>query len=137
MCISGLVWVHSAIIPWEQLGGIVFGLGAIYFDGLLDHGLFSVQRISARKIFAAREMAPISARIQDVRPLIVILPRLLGLAVLPDKNWFPGVGGRGDGRPQLYNDVSPAHARPLLRTRILGLGVTALIAVHVRHGRQC
>src|SRR3981081_3215517 len=64
--------------------GIVFGLGAIISMGYWTTDFLVVQRILAAKDIRSAEMAPIiGAGFKMLVPLIVILPGLLGLALLP------------------------------------------------------
>src|ERR1700693_6406657 len=66
--------------------GIVFGLGAIISMGYWTTDFLVVQRILAAKDMRSAEMAPIiGAGFKMLVPFIVILPGLLGLAVLPMK----------------------------------------------------
>src|SRR5258707_2773806 len=64
--------------------GIVFGLGAVLSMGYWTTDFLVVQRILAAKDIRSAEMAPIiGAGFKMLVPFIVILPGLLGLAVLP------------------------------------------------------
>src|SRR5271155_3981825 len=64
--------------------GIVFGLGAIISMGYWTTDFLVVQRVLSAKDLRAAKMAPIiGAFFKMAVPLIVILPGLLGLAVLP------------------------------------------------------
>src|ERR1700726_1129987 len=66
--------------------GIVFGLGSVISMGYWTTDFLVVQRILAAKDIRSAEMAPIiGAGFKMFVPLIVILPGLLGLAVLPMK----------------------------------------------------
>src|SRR5579871_1932150 len=66
--------------------GIVFGLGAVISMGYWTTDFLVVQRILSAKDIRSAEMAPIiGAGFKMLVPLIVILPGLLGLAVLPMK----------------------------------------------------
>src|SRR6202140_1735097 len=66
--------------------GIVLGLGAVISMGYWTTDFLVVQRILAAKDIRSAEMAPIiGAGFKTMVPLIVILPGLLGLAVLPMK----------------------------------------------------
>src|SRR6476646_11710988 len=66
--------------------GIVFGLAAVISMGYWTTDFLVVQRILAAKDIRSAEMAPIiGAGFKMFVPLIVILPGLLGLAVLPMK----------------------------------------------------
>src|SRR5437899_338643 len=64
--------------------GIVFGLGAILSFGYWTTDFLVVQRVLSAKDLRAAKMAPIiGAAFKMLVPFIVILPGLLGLAVLP------------------------------------------------------
>src|SRR6202165_2640534 len=66
--------------------GIVFGLGAIISMGYWTTDFLGVQRILGAQDIRSAEMAPIiGAGFKMMVPFIVILPGLLGLAVLPMK----------------------------------------------------
>ena len=79
--------------------GIVFGLGAILSMGYWTTDFLVVQRILAAKDIRSAEMAPIiGAGFKMMVPFIVILPGLLGLAVLPGETGS-GIGGRGNWGP--------------------------------------
>ena len=107
--------------------GIVFGLGSVISMGYWTTDFLVVQRILAAKDIRSAEMAPIiGAGFKMMVPLIVILPGLLGLAVLPMK-LVPESVAAATGGPQLQRRPA-ANAGSLLRPGLLGLGITALIA---------
>src|SRR5689334_1326155 len=65
--------------------GIVFGLGAIISFGYWTTDFLVVQRVLSAKDLRSAKMAPIiGAAFKMLVPFIVILPGLLGLAVLPE-----------------------------------------------------
>lgn len=106
--------------------GVVFGLGGAIACGYWTTDFLVVQRaISARNLRAAK-MAPIIASYFKMAvPLIVILPGLLGLALLPFKlvpetAMQPGLHS--------YNEVLPLMLARYCGPGLLGLGITALIA---------
>ena len=73
--------------------GIVFGLGAVLSMGYWTTDFLVVQRVLAAKDIRSAKMAPvIGAFFKMAVPAIVILPGLLGLAVLP------GTSGAGEHR---------------------------------------
>src|SRR6202044_1233944 len=73
------------------------------------------------------ELAPIiGAGFKMFVPIIVILPGLLGLAVLPEKLVPESVAAITGGHS--YNDVLPLMLARYCGPGLLGLGVTALIA---------
>jgi SSS family solute:Na+ symporter len=86
-----------------------------------------VQRLLAAKDLRSAEMAPIiGAGFKMMVPFIVILPGLLGLAVLPEKLVPESVAAVTGGHS--YNDVLPLMLARYCGPGLLGLGVTALIA---------
>ncbi len=123
---------------WQTLGsfsdnpmgihwtGIVFGLGAIISFGYWTTDFLVVQRVIASKDIRAAKMAPIIASYFKMAvPFIVILPGLLGLAVLP----FTLVPESSLGPGQhSYNEVLPLMIARYCGPGLLGLGITALIA---------
>jgi SSS family solute:Na+ symporter len=107
--------------------GIVFGLGAVISMGYWTTDFLVVQRILAAKDIRSAEMAPIiGAGFKMMVPFIVILPGLLGLAVLPEKLVPESVAAVTGGHS--YNDVLPLMLARYCGPGLLGLGVTALIA---------
>ncbi len=107
--------------------GIVFGLGAVISMGYWTTDFLVVQRILAAKDIRSAEMAPIiGAGFKMLVPIIVILPGLLGLAVLPEK-LVPESVATVTGAHS-YNDVLPLMLARYCGPGLLGLGVTALIA---------
>jgi solute:Na+ symporter, SSS family len=111
-------------IHWS---GIVFGLGAVISMGYWTTDFLVVQRILAAKDMRSAEMAPIiGAGFKMFVPLIVILPGLLGLAVLPMK--LTGEASALASGGHSYNDVLPLMLARYCGPGLLGLGITALIA---------
>jgi solute:Na+ symporter, SSS family len=107
--------------------GIVFGLAAVISMGYWTTDFLVVQRILAAKDIRSAEMAPIiGAGFKMFVPLIVILPGLLGLAVLPMK-LVPESMAATTGMHS-YNDVLPLMLARYCGPGLLGLGITALIA---------
>ena len=107
--------------------GIVFGLGAVISMGYWTTDFLVVQRILAAKDMRSAEMAPIiGAGFKMFVPLIVILPGLLGLAVLPMK--LTGEASALANGGHSYNDVLPLMLARYCGPGLLGLGITALIA---------
>jgi SSS family solute:Na+ symporter len=106
--------------------GIVFGLGAVLSMGYWTTDFLVVQRILAAKDIRSAEMAPIiGAGFKMMVPFIVILPGLLGLAVLPMKLVPELMAVNG---AHSYNDVLPLMLARYCGPGLLGLGITALIA---------
>jgi SSS family solute:Na+ symporter len=108
--------------------GIVFGLGAVLSMGYWTTDFLVVQRVLTAKDLRAAKMAPIiGAAFKVFVPFIVILPGLLGLAVLPmhlvaENDPTMGHGGHS------YNEVLPLMLARYCGPGLLGLGITALLA---------
>jgi SSS family solute:Na+ symporter len=106
--------------------GIVFGLGAVISMGYWTTDFLVVQRVLSAKDLRSAKLAPIIGSFFKMAvPLIVILPGLIGLAVLPEKlvpesALLPG--------QHSYNDVLPLMLARYCGPGLLGLGVTALVA---------
>ena len=106
--------------------GIVFGLAAVLSMGYWTTDFLVVQRILTAKDIRSAEMAPIiGAGFKMFVPLIVILPGLLGLAVLPMTLTAESAVVAGG---HSYNDVLPLMLARYCGPGLLGLGITALIA---------
>jgi len=107
--------------------GIVFGLGAIISFGYWTTDFLVVQRVLAAKDLRSAKMAPIiCAAFKMFVPFIVILPGLLGLALLPVKLTGEGAAVAAGGHS--YNEVLPLMLARYCGPGLLGLGITALIA---------
>ena len=106
--------------------GVVFGLGGAIACGYWTTDFLVVQRAMSAKNLRAAKMAPILASYFKMAvPFIVILPGLLGLALLPFKlvpetAMQPGLHS--------YNEVLPLMLARYCGPGLLGLGITALIA---------
>jgi SSS family solute:Na+ symporter len=124
---------------WKYLGGfsdnpmgvhwtgIVFGLGFVVAFGYWTTDFLVVQRVLAAKDLRSAKMAPIiGAAFKMFVPFIVILPGLLGLAVLPMKLTGEAVAVATGGHS--YNEVLPLLLARYCAPGMLGLGITALIA---------
>src|SRR5580704_5773535 len=106
--------------------GVVFGLGAVISMGYWTTDFLVVQRVISAKDLRSAKLAPIiGAGFKMMVPLIVILPGLLGLAVLPFKLVPENMLTPG---AHSYNDVLPLMLARYCGPALLGLGVTALIA---------
>ena len=106
--------------------GIVFGLGAVLSMGYWTTDFLVVQRVLSAKDIRSAKMAPlIGSFFKMAVPLIVILPGLLGLAVLPDKLVPESALQAGQ---HSYNEVLPLMLARYMGPGLLGLGVTALVA---------
>src|SRR3954466_14594743 len=118
--------------------GIVFGLGAVISMGYWTTDFLVVQRVLAAKDLRSAKLAPIiGAAFKMMVPFIVILPGLLGLALLRDPQGHllrlvPGDLAWSDaGRAQGlhgYDEVLPLMLARYCGPGLLGLGITALIA---------
>ena len=107
--------------------GIVFGLGTVLAFGYWTTDFLVVQRVLAAKDLRAAQMAPIiGAGFKMMVPFIVILPGLLGLAVLPVKLTGETAALASGGHS--YNEVLPLMLARYCGPGLLGLGITALIA---------
>jgi len=109
-----------------QWTGIVFGLGFVISFGYWTTDFLVVQRVLAAKDLRSAKMAPIiGSFFKMALPFIVILPGLLGLAVLPEH--LVGESQAGPG-VHTYNEVLPLMLARYCGPGLLGLGITALIA---------
>ncbi len=124
---------------WQTLGsfsdnpmgihwtGIVLGLGWVISFGYWTTDFLVVQRVLAAKDLRSAKMAPIiGAAFKMMVPFIVILPGLLGLALLPTK--LVGEGQAVAQGMHSYNEVLPLMLARYCGPGLLGLGITALIA---------
>jgi SSS family solute:Na+ symporter len=107
--------------------GIVFGLGWVISFGYWTTDFLVVQRVISARDLRSAKMAPIiGSAFKMMVPFIVILPGLLGLAVLPEhlvgENQAVATGGHS------YNEVLPIMLARYCGPGLLGLGVTALVA---------
>src|SRR5579864_5045103 len=106
--------------------GIVFGLGAVISMGYWTTDFLVVQRVLSAKDLRSAKLAPIiGSFFKMCVPLIVILPGLIGLAVLnerlvPESALQPG--------QHSYNEVLPLMLARYCGPGLMGLGVTALVA---------
>ena len=108
--------------------GIVMGLGFVISFGYWTTDFLVVQRVLSAKDLRSAKMAPIiGAAFKMAVPLIVILPGLLGLAVLPDKLVAESAQALNPNA-HTYNDVLPLMLARYCGPGLLGLGITALIA---------
>jgi solute:Na+ symporter, SSS family len=108
--------------------GIVFGLGATLSMGYWTTDFLVVQRVLAAKDVRAAKMAPILGSFFKMAvPFIVILPGLLGLAILPF-HLVPQSAAAADPSLHSYNEVLPLMLARYCGPGLLGLGITALIA---------
>jgi SSS family solute:Na+ symporter len=119
--------------------GIIFGLGAVIAMGYWTTDFLVVQRVLSAKDLRSAKLAPIiGAAFKMMVPFIVILPGLLGLALLRDPQTghllrlVPGDLAWSDaGQAQGlhgFDEVLPLMLARYCGPGLLGLGVTALIA---------
>src|SRR6184192_3718586 len=107
--------------------GIVFGLGAVQAMGYWTTDFLVVQRVLSARDIRSAKMAPIIGSFFKMAvPLIVILPGLLGLAVLP-MHLVPNASNLAAGQHS-YNEVLPLMLARYCGPGLLGLGITALVA---------
>jgi solute:Na+ symporter, SSS family len=106
--------------------GIVFGLGAVQSMGYWTTDFLVVQRVLSAKDIRSAKMAPIIGSFFKMAvPLIVILPGLLGRAVLP-MHLVPA--SEATAGQYTYNQVLPLMLARYCGPGLLGLGITALVA---------
>ena len=106
--------------------GIVFGLGAVQSMGYWTTDFLVVQRVLSAKNIRSAKMAPIIGSFFKMAvPLIVIVPGLLGLAVLP-MHLVPASDLQAGQHS--YNEVLPLMLARYCGPGLLGLGITALVA---------
>jgi SSS family solute:Na+ symporter len=125
------VWGNLGSFNSNPMGihwtGIVFGLGAVISFGYWTTDFLVVQRVLSAHNLRAAKMAPIiGAAFKMFVPFIVILPGLLGLALLPVKLTGEGAALASGGHS--YNEVLPLMLARYCGPGLLGLGITALIA---------
>ncbi|HBY58332.1 MAG TPA: Na+/galactose cotransporter [Solibacterales bacterium] len=107
--------------------GIVLGLGWVISFGYWTTDFLVVQRVLAAKDLRSAKMAPIiGAFFKMLVPFIVILPGLLGLALLDVKLVGEAEAVATGGHS--YNEVLPLMLARYCGPGLLGLGITALIA---------
>ncbi len=106
--------------------GIVLGLGFVISFGYWTTDFLVVQRVLSARDLRSAKMAPIiGASFKMLVPFIVILPGLLGLAVLPEHLVAESAA---TATTHSYNEVLPLMLARYCGPGLLGLGITALIA---------
>src|SRR5580692_9745500 len=116
--------------------GVVFGLGAVISMGYWTTDFLVVQRVISAKDLRSAKLAPIiGAAFKMCVPFIVILPGLLGLAMLDTPGHHFLVAGdvaaaaRDSGQVlHSYDEVLPIMLARYCGPGLMGLGITALIA---------
>jgi SSS family solute:Na+ symporter len=124
------LWSTTGSFSGNPMGihwtGIVFGLAFVISCGYWTTDFLVVQRVLAAKDLRAAKMAPIiGAAFKMFVPFIVILPGLLGIALLPFKLVPESAVQPG---MHSYNEVLPLMLARYCAPGLLGLGITALIA---------
>jgi solute:Na+ symporter, SSS family len=116
--------------------GIVFGLGAVISMGYWTTDFLVVQRVISAKDLRSAKLAPIiGAAFKMCVPFIVILPGLLGIAMLdtPGHHFLVSgeavIAARDHGQVlHSYDEVLPLMLARYCGPGLMGLGITALIA---------
>lgn len=107
--------------------GIVLGLGWVISFGYWTTDFLVVQRVLSAKDLRSAKMAPIiGSAFKMAVPFIVILPGLLGLALLEPHLMGEAQAVATGGHS--YNEVLPLMLARYCGPGLLGLGITALIA---------
>lgn len=103
---------------------IVLGLGFVLSFGYWTTNFTEVQRaISAKNMSAARRTPLIGAFPKLFIPFIVVIPGLIGAAVLGNQ-----LSATAEAGKLTYNDVIPKLIQMYLPTGVLGVAVTGLLA---------
>src|ERR1700751_1790342 len=106
--------------------GIVFGLGAVQAMGYWTTDFLVVQRVLSARDVRSAKMAPIIGSFFKMAvPLIVIVPGLLGRAVLP-MHLVPA--SQAVAGQYKFDDVLALMLARYCGPGLLGLGITALVA---------
>ena len=109
-----------------QWVAIVFGLGASVSMGYWTTDFLVVQRVLSAKDVRSAKLAPIIGSFFKMAvPLIVILPGLLGRAVLPFHLVPANQAQPGQFK---FDDVLPLMLARYCGPGLMGLGITALVA---------
>ncbi len=129
------LWTNTTHFADNPMGihwtGIVFGLGFVGALGYWTTDFLVVQRVIAAKDLRSAQMAPIiGSFFKMLVPIIVILPGLIGVAVLTHENGGLGLLPEAGAGPMqhTYNEVLPLLLVRYAGPGLLGLGITALIA---------
>jgi len=105
--------------------GIIFGLGFVLSFGYWTTNFAEVQRaMSARSMSAARRTPLIGAYPKALFPLIIIIPGMIGAALLPELQKLKS-GGDTD---VTYTDTLPLLMGQLLPNGVLGVAIAGLLA---------
>jgi len=124
------MWAPMSSFSANPMGihwtGIVFGLGAVQAMGYWTTDFLVVQRVLSARDVRSAKMAPIIGSFFKMAvPLIVIVPGLLGRAVLPMHLVPASEATAGQFK---YDDVLPLMLARYCGPGLLGLGITALVA---------
>jgi len=125
------MWSNMGHVQDNPMGmhwtGIVFGLAMVQSMGYWTTDFLVVQRVLSAKDIRSAKMAPVLGSFFKMAvPLIVILPGLLGLALLP-MHLVPD-GPNLPAGVHSYNEVLPLMLARYCGPGLLGLGITALVA---------
>ena len=125
------MWRNMASAASNPMGvhwtGMVFGLGFIGAFGYWTTDFLVVQRVlAARDLRSAKAATIIGAAFKMMLPAVVILPGLLGRAVLPMR--LVGESEALATGAHSFNEVMPLMMARYLGPGLLGVGVIALIA---------
>lgn len=103
---------------------IVFGLGFVLSFGYWTSNFTEIQRaLSAKNMSAARRTPLIAAFPKLLIPFVVIVPGVIGAAVLGDQ-----LSANPHGDQLAFNDVIPKLMQMYLPSGVLGIAVTGLLA---------
>ena len=109
--------------------GIVLGLGWVISFGYWTTDFLVVQRVLSAKDLRSAKLAPIiGSAFKMAVPFIVILPGLLGLALLPADLHLTTAEIADATGGHSYDEVLPLMMVRYFGPGLLGLGITALIA---------
>src|SRR5579859_3441516 len=125
------MWSNMGHVQDNPMGmhwaGIVFGLAMVQSMGYWTTDFLVVQRVLSAKDIRSAKLAPVLGSFFKMAvPLIVILPGLLGLALLP-MHLVPDAPNLPPGAHS-YNEVLPLMLARYCGPGLLGLGITALVA---------
>lgn len=125
------LWANLGSFTDNPMGihwtGIVLGLGWVISFGYWTTDFLVVQRVLSARDLRSAKMAPIiGAAFKMAVPFIVIVPGLLGLAVLPEH--LVGETQAAATGAHTYNEVLPLMLARYCGPGLLGLGITALVA---------
>jgi len=107
---------NSMGVNWFAM---VMGLGFVLSFGYWCTDFLVVQRAMAARDMTAAQMTPIIAAFpKSLFPFLIIVPGMIGIALMPD------IATSSGG----YNDALPRMLQQFYPSGLLGLGITALLA---------